>query len=136
MNCIETTAGTKNAASGYGMVHVPIGRNARIRVSQHRMAFEQAWGITLRPDQVVRHSCDRPSCVNPMHLMVGTHADNRNDAKERGRTSNQNRRKTHCPQGHEYAEDNIYWGRDGTSRKCKICTKARAACQPRVEDQP
>ncbi len=38
-------------------------------------------------------------------------------------------KKTHCPQGHEYVEDNILWdkrsdGRKG--RKCKTCCKLRA----------
>lgn len=35
---------------------------------------------------VVRHSCDNTQCVNPYHLIEGTHQENSNDAVARGRT--------------------------------------------------
>lgn len=36
---------------------------------------------------LTRHACDYPPCCNPRHLSTGTHADNNQDAKERGRNS-------------------------------------------------
>jgi hypothetical protein len=42
-------------------------------------------GRPLADGEVVRHTCDNPPCVRPDHLLVGTHADNHRDARERGR---------------------------------------------------
>lgn len=66
---------------GYGVVKVN-GRNARA----HRVMWEAANG-PLQPGEVVRHRCDRPSCIRLSHLEVGTQADNVRDRDERGRTA-------------------------------------------------
>jgi len=34
---------------------------------------------------MVRHTCDNPACINPSHLLAGTHQDNVDDKVRRGR---------------------------------------------------
>ncbi|AGR46660.1 hypothetical protein vBBak6_115 [Bacillus phage v_B-Bak6] len=36
-------------------------------------------------NNVVRHKCDNPNCINPNHLEIGTQKDNMKDAEIRGR---------------------------------------------------
>lgn len=36
---------------------------------------------------VIRHTCDNRKCINPNHLIIGTHADNVRDRVERDRSA-------------------------------------------------
>lgn len=50
----------------------------------YRFIYEECFG-EIPAGMVIRHKCDNPSCINPEHLEVGTHADNVADMKSRGR---------------------------------------------------
>lgn len=64
---------------GYGQISI----NGR-PVSAHKWLYEALNGPV--PDGlVVRHHCDNPACVNPIHLAVGTQRDNAQDRLLRGR---------------------------------------------------
>lgn len=56
-------------------------------VKAHRWIYELLFG-EVPEGLIMRHRCDQPRCVNPQHLTVGTHADNRADMFERGRGPN------------------------------------------------
>lgn len=69
--------------TGYGKFTVTSGKRMK-RVYAHRAAFELANGYLPK---VVRHTCDKPSCCNPAHLLGGTHKQNSQDMIERGRAN-------------------------------------------------
>lgn len=56
-------------------------------VGAHRIAYCEANGLALEDiaGLVVRHTCDNPPCVNPAHLIIGTHAENVQDKVLRNR---------------------------------------------------
>lgn len=66
---------------GYGNFDV-LGKS----VGAHRVAYELYVGEIPSGMQVL-HSCDNPSCVNPDHFWLGTHADNMADKGRKGRVS-------------------------------------------------
>ncbi len=110
--------------SGYGRVWV----DGKL-VSAHRYSYEMYVG-PIPDGMVVRHKCDTPSCVNPDHLEIGSQAENIGDAVRRGRHFSPSRLVTHCPQGHEYTEDNTYPRPEG-GRACRQCHRERALARYR-----
>ena len=72
---------------------------------------------------MVCHRCDRPSCVNPDHLFLGTAADNSHDAQRKGRLNVPGKgwlgKRDQCPAGHPFDAGNTYL-RDGV-RLCRMC---------------
>lgn len=55
---------------------------------KNTLAYRAAWILFVGeiPDGLLAcHKCDNPNCVNPDHLFIGTHKDNMQDAKRKGR---------------------------------------------------
>jgi hypothetical protein len=100
------------------------GKNIRA----HRFSYFEKHGmLEAESDLSVLHKCNTPECVNGDHLFLGTLAENNRHRAAQERSYNS--KKTHCRNGHEYAEENTHY-RKRTSiigkqnRECKICIQA------------
>lgn len=121
--CVETT--NKRNRDDYGQTTAT--RFGKRVYLTHVLAWIDANGRL--PEGQICHTCDNPPCVNPDHLYDGSHAQNMQDMVDRGRACNAYGTATHCPNGHEYTEENVYWykppSRKNKTRICKTCVLAR-----------
>jgi len=108
--------GAKNPG-GYGMVKVD-GRGQLV----HRLVWTGLVGA-IPEGLVIDHLCRVVACVNPDHLEPVTHTENVRRGAAPHIAGVRNANKTHCPQGHEYSEENTFT--DAGSRRCRTCVRAR-----------
>lgn len=66
--------GTRYRRGQSGLVH------RQVYCDHHNVDLKTIIGLC------VRHSCDTPRCINPEHLLLGTHDDNMQDKATRNRT--------------------------------------------------
>lgn len=109
--CMLWLAGTEG---GYGRFWL-----AGSSRSAHRLSYERAYG-PIPDGLVLDHLCRTPICVAPLHLEAVTVRENTLRGETRAAA---NAAKTHCPQGHKYAGDNLHVKRDG-KRHCRACDAA------------
>lgn len=58
-----------------------------IKTSTHRAMYAAGFG-PIPQGMHVCHTCDKPRCLNPKHLWLGTHTDNMRDSIKKGRHVN------------------------------------------------
>ena len=100
--------------NGYGKYRLP-GKPER---AAHRISWEHHHGTPIPEGHQLDHLCRNRLCVNPAHLEPVTASENIT------RQDHANRRKTHCPQGHEFTPENTRIDNRG-SRRCRECDKGR-----------
>lgn len=77
--CWDWTAAKRDGRYGTFMLD---GKNERT----HRASWILTFG-KIPQGKWILHKCDRPICVNPGHLFVGTHKDNVDDMVHKGRSA-------------------------------------------------
>jgi hypothetical protein len=87
----------------------------------HRVSFD-IFVKKLNKELVIDHICKNRKCCNPEHLREVTAKIN--VTKNSESFVAYNKKKTHCPKGHELVYPNIY-SHDGR-RRCKICNLSKA----------
>lgn len=98
--------------NGYASFYPGGGRHVG-KVYAHRFSYELVNG-PIPNGMEIDHTCNVRNCVNPAHLEVVTHRENLDRAKDR---------RTHCPHGHEFTDENSYWWNG--YRSCRTCRTAR-----------
>lgn len=124
---------TKNDWLEYPIFTLRPGKQQRV----NRFMYEHVHGL-IPKGLIVRHTCDVTMCVNPAHLILGTHKDNAADreARHRGRRDTQPKR-THCAHGHEISGDNVKMlGRYPDCRTCHVNRNREYRARQRLTATP
>lgn len=109
--------------SGYRHIVLCDGAHRRTR-EVHCIVAEAFHGP--RPEGMdVRHLDGGKTNNAASNLAYGTRTENHLDAVRHG--THYNARKTHCPAGHPYSDDNTYITPSTGDRTCRTCARGRRA---------
>lgn len=82
MSRYQTGFVTGMVVMGTGLL---VGQGRILEAAAHRLAFEQSVA-PIPPGMMVLHICDNRTCINPDHLVLGTHRANMADMKAKKRS--------------------------------------------------
>lgn len=86
--------------------------------STHRIAWTWFNGREIPKGMTVDHLCRNRACCNPVHLDICTPGENA--LRSPMTLPSIHKAKTHCPQGHPYAGENLIVNNKG-NRWCRAC---------------
>jgi hypothetical protein len=72
-----------HSGKGYGCISETINGREKTKLA-HRVSYQYHHGDLAETDLVL-HSCDNPSCINPSHLRKGNGSENIKEAYDKGR---------------------------------------------------
>lgn len=91
----------------------------------HRLMYEGEHG-PIPAGMQIDHLCRQPSCCNPAHLEVVTPQENTLRGNSPRLARERGGKKTHCPRGHAYTDENTYVSAKG-GKSCRICRSLKHA---------
>ena len=106
--------------NGYGYANVGYVNGKQKMIGTHRAMYELYIG-QIPLNLTVDHLCRDRACGNPKHMRILTLSENL-------KSKNANAKKTHCSRGHEYTDENTYYGKQsngGPQRQCRTCGNKR-----------
>ena len=100
---------------GYGII-----RTDDRKFLVHRVYYEAVVG-PIPQGLEIDHVCRNRACVRPLHLEPVTRLEN--IRRMIAAVGSYQSRKTHCPKGHEYTEENTYRRPGLNYRTCRACMR-------------
>lgn len=94
--CWEWAAARNTERGDYGVFHP----RKPYTTGAHRFALEMKLGRPLKNGMYACHDCDNPPCVNPNHLVEGTHQENVADSVSKMRHK-------HGSKGSKLSDDDV-----------------------------
>lgn len=110
---------TKGLNLGYGRYSIK-GKNILAHRELYQLLIRE-----LNSEEILDHLCRNRKCCNPNHLDVTSLVENCRRGNSYGNGGKHQKAKTHCPQGHEYNQENTKIISAGNGRRCLKCKRAQ-----------